>query len=224
MSGPGAGTPNSGFQDRINRVRERRAPIEAARPKVDVLPDWKENVRYPANLVGMALLGMFAVFAVRYVRFHLLGGTLAGNDADITMFIDAALAGVAAFIIYSAVGLTMRDANRAERGSMLSLSNLGDNPVKAALVVGIAIMIGTMHNMVHSMPGLFGAVFSEEWTEDVITYSEPGSIYFRGNYFTVLPQTEATVADESAPSVGAGAGAGGGEAPAEKVLPPVRRL
>ena len=217
MSGPGTGTPDSGFKDRLNRMQERRAPIEAARPQVDVLPDWKENVRYPATLVGMAVLGMFAVFVVRYVRFHLMGGTLAGNDADITMIIDAGLAGVAAFIIYSAVGLTMRDANRAERGSMFSLNNLGDNPVKAALVVGIAIMIGTMHNMVHSAPGLFGALFSEEWTEDVVAFSEPGSIYFRGNYFTVLPQSEATIADDTAPS-------GSGEASEEKALPKVLRL
>ena len=222
MSGPGAGTPNSGFQDCINRVQERRAPIEAARPKVDVLPDWKENIRYPATLVGMALLGMFAVFVVRYVRFHLMGGTLAGNDADITMIIDAGLAGVAAFVIYSAVGLTMRDANRAERGSIFSLNNLGDNPVKAALVVGIAIMIGTMHNMVHSAPGVFGALFSEEWAEDVVAFSEPGSIYFRGNYFTVLPQAEDTVAEDGAPA--GGAGAEGSDAPEKKALPKVRRL
>lgn len=223
MSGQGTSTPDSGFQDRLNRVQERRAPIEAARPKVDVLPDWKENLRYPVTLAGVALLGMFAVFAVRFVRFHLMGGTLAGEAADITMIIDAGLAAVAAFMIYVTVGRMVRDANRAERGSILSLNHLGDNSVKAALVVGIAIMIGTMQNMVHSMPGVFGVLFSEEWTEDVVTYSEPGSIYFRGSYFTVLPQTEATVADESATTSG-GAGVEDGDEPVEKALPKVLRL
>ncbi|MBT8460767.1 MAG: hypothetical protein KJN60_13945 [Boseongicola sp.] len=213
MSGPGSGTPDSGFQDRLNRMQERRAPIEAARPKVDVLPDWKANIRYPATLVGMAFLGMFAVFFARFVRFHLLGGTLAGDAPDITMMIDAGIAAVAGVMIYAAVGLSMRDANRAERGSMFSLDGLSDNPVKAALVVGIAIMIGTMHNMVHSMPSAFNLLFSEEWTEDIVTYSEPGSIYFRGNYFVVLPQSEATAADE--------AESGEGE---KKALPKVRRL
>ena len=52
MSGPGASGPSGSFQDRLNRVAERRAPIEAARPQVDVLPDWKQNIRYPASLVG----------------------------------------------------------------------------------------------------------------------------------------------------------------------------
>ena len=213
MSGPGTGTPDSGFQDRLNRMQERRAPIEAARPQVDVLPDWKENVRYPATLVGMALLGMLTVFISRFVRFHLLGGTLAGEAPDITMMIDAGLAAVAGFVIYTAVGLSMRNGNRAERGSIFSLNGLGDNPVKAALVVGIAIMIGTMHNMVHKVPSAFSLIFSDEWTEDVLTYSEPGSIYFRGNYFVVLPQGEETATEEAEPAE-----------EEKKSLPKVRRL
>ena len=213
MSGPGAGTPDSGFQDRINRMQERRAPIEAARPKVDVLPDWRANIRYPATLVGMAFLGMFAVFFARFVRYHLLGGTLAGEAPDITMMIDAALAAVAGVLIFTAVGLTLRDANRADNDSIFSLKNLRDNPVKAALVVGIAIMIGTMHNMVHKAPSAFNLIFSEEWTEDVVTYSAPGSIYFRGNYYVVFPSGEETATEDVVPAE-----------EEKKVLPKVRRL
>lgn len=215
MSGPGTGTPDSGFQDRLNRMQERRAPIEAARPQVDVLPDWKENVRYPATLVSMALLGMLTVFIARFVRFHLLGGTLAGDAPDVAMVIDAGLAAVAGFVILTAVGLSMREANRLERSSMFSLNGLGDNPMRASLVVGIAIMIGTMHNLVYSMPSAFSVLFSEEWTEDIMSYSEPGSIYFRGNYFVVLPQAEETATDEAEPEQ---------EQEEKKVLPKVRRL
>lgn len=220
MSGHSGGTPDKGFQDRIHRMQERRAPIEAARPKVDVLPDWRENVRYPATLVGMTFLGMFAVFFVRFARFHLMGGTLVGDAPDITMIIDAVLAGVAALVIFTAIGLTARDQNRAEGQSVFSFQNLSNNPVKAALVVGIAIMIGVMHNMVHSMPKAFGLIFSPEWTEEVIAYSEPGSIYYRGNYYVVFPQAE-SLAEDVQPEPGAEG------APVEeekKALPKVRRL
>ncbi len=220
MSGQSGGTPDRGFQDRIHRMQERRAPIEAARPHIDVLPDWRENIRYPATLVGMAFLGMFAVFFARYARFHLMGGSLTGQEPDITMVIDAVLAGVAGVVIFMAIGLTTRDSNRGERRSMFSLGALGDNPVKAALVVGIAIMIGAMHNMVHSMPKVFGVVFSQEWTEDVIAYSEPGSIYFRGVYYVVFPKDEAIAGDDQP----AGKGSDGVDTPAKKVLPKVRRL
>ena len=214
MSGQGTGTPDRGFQNRINRVQELRAPIEAARPRVDVLPDWRENVRYPATLVGMALLGMLAVFIARFVRFHLIGGTLSGDAPDITMLIDAGLAALAGLMILAAVGLTARQLSRGQGHGVFSLKTLGENSVKAALVVGIAIMIGTMQNMVHSMPSVFNLVFSEEWTEDVVTYSEPGSIYFRGNYYVVLPQAEdAAPVDADAPEEGE-----------KKALPKVRRL
>jgi len=214
MSGQGTGTPDRGFQNRINRVQELRAPIEAARPRVDVLPDWRENVRYPATLVGMALLGMLAVFIARFVRFHLIGGTLSGDSPDITMLIDAGLAALAGLMILAAFGLTARQLSREEGQGVFSLKTLGENSVKAALVAGIAIMIGTMQNMVHSMPSVFKLVFSEEWTEDVVTYSEPGSIYFRGNYYVVLPQAEdAAPVDADAPEEGE-----------KKALPKVRRL
>jgi len=214
MSGQGTGTPDRGFQNRINRVQELRAPIEAARPRVDVLPDWRENVRYPATLVGMALLGMLAVFIARFVRFHLIGGTLSGDAPDITMLIDAGLAALAGLMILATVGLTARQLSRGEDHGVFSLKTLGENSARAALVVGIAIMIGTMQNMVHSIPSVFSFVFSEEWTEDVVTYSEPGSIYFRGNYYVVLPQAEDTApVDADAPEEGE-----------KKALPKVRRL
>lgn len=220
MSGPMGGTPDKGFQDRLARMQERRAPIEAARPHVDVLPDWKANVRYPASLVGLAFLGMFAVFFARYARFHLMGDTLSGESADFTMIIDAGLAALAAFMIFGAIGLTTRDSSRSENQSPFSLQGLGDNPMKLALVVGIAIMIGTMHNMVHKAPGVFSIIFSQEWTDDVIAYSAPGSIYYRGNYYVLFPEEEVVVEEDVAPAELIEVPV----EPEEKVLPKVRRL
>lgn len=211
MSGPMNSSPNRDFQARLNRMAERREPIEASKPQVAVIPDWKDNVRYPAKLVGAALLGMLAVFIARYVRFHLMGGTMAGDDADFTMMIDAALAAGVSFAIFTAMGFTTGEARRAERTG--GLSALGDNPVKAAQVVGIAIMVSIMHNFVHAAPRAFDTLFSPEWTAEIVEYSEPGSLYFRGNYFVVLPGSGTEVAVPEA-----------GEMPEEKALPKVRRM
>ena len=171
MSGPVGGAPNQSFHDRLNRVAEARAPIEAAKPYVPPVPDWKENIRYPAALVGAALLGMLAVFIARYVRFHVMGGTLAGDDPDITMMIDGGIGAACSFLIFS----------------MLRFSG---PEFKAAQTFGIAAMIMIMHNFVHAAPGAFNLLFSEEWTEDVTSFTEPNSILFRGVSFVVFEPEE----------------------------------
>jgi hypothetical protein len=166
MSSPQTGTPDNAFQDRLNRVAEARAPIEAAKPQVSVVPDWKENTKYPGAIIGSALVGMLAVFVARYVRFQMLGGSLAGDDADITMMIDGGIGAACGFLLFA----------------MLRFEGAG---FKAAQTFGIVAMIMVMHNFVHYMPGTFSAIFSEEWTEEVIAYTEPNSILFRGVSFVV---------------------------------------
>ena len=179
MSSPQGGTPDSGFQERLNRVAEARAPIEAAKPEVPVIPDWKENFKYPAAIVGSALVGMLAVFVARYVRFHIMGGTLAGDDADITMLIDGGIGAACGFLLFAMLRFEGKE-------------------FKAAQTFGIVAMVMVMHNLVHWAPGVFNTIFSPAWTEDVIAYTEPNSILFRGNSF-VLVEDESEVA--AAPTI-----------------------
>lgn len=174
MSSPPTDTPNSGFHDRLNRVAEARAPQDAAKPHVPVIPDWKENFKYPAAIVGSALVGMLAVFVARYVRFHAMGGMLAGDDADITMMIDAGIGAACGFLLFAMLRFEGKE-------------------FKAAQTFGIFAMVMVMHNLVHMAPGVFNTLFSEAWTEDVIAYTEPNSILFRGNSF-VLYEPEGKVA------------------------------
>ncbi|NNE80119.1 MAG: hypothetical protein HKN18_07580 [Silicimonas sp.] len=171
MSSPQSGMPDNSFQNRLNKVAEARAPIEAAKPQVEVIPDWKENFKYPATIVAAALVGMLAVFVARYARFHLMGGSLAGEDADITMMIDGAIGIACSFVLFSA--LRFRGAE-----------------FKAAQTFGILAMIMIMHNFVHAAPKAFNLVFSEEWTNQVIAMTEPGSILFRGASFVVIEPKE----------------------------------
>ncbi len=188
MGSPQGRAPSNEFQSRLNRVAKQRAPIDAAKPQVDLLPDWKANFKQPMTIVAAVLVGMQAVLVARLLRFHLMGGTLAGDNPDIAMIIDVGVAIAFSFPI-------------------IFFLNLRGHKFKAAQVAGIVLMFGVMHNFVHAAPGVFGLLFSEEWTEDIVTYSEPGSVYVRGNYITVLPSGE-DVADE----------------PKKPELPKVRRL
>lgn len=177
MSSPQSGTPDSNFQERLNRVAAARAPIEAAKPQVDVLPDWKQNIRYPAALVLTALGGVVAVLIARYVRFHLMGGSLTGEDTDITMIIDGAIAAACSFLIFG-------------------MMRFREPTFKLAQTIGIAAGIMTTHNLVHAAPGLFDKVFSTEWTDEVIAYTEPNSILFRGVTFVLIEPETAVVAGD----------------------------
>ncbi len=173
MSSPPSATPNGDFQARLNRVADARAPIDANKVDVPVIPDWKENFKYPAAIVGAALVGMLAVLISRYVRFQLLGGSLAGEDADITMMIDGCIAAACSFALFG-------------------MMRFSGPEFKAAQSVGIAIVILCMHNLVHAMPSVFKVAFSQEWTENVVAYTEPNSILFRGISFALSePASEA---------------------------------
>jgi len=187
MSSPQGNGLGRGFQSRLNRVAENRAPIEAAKPQVELLPDWKAKFKLPVTLVAAVLLGMLAVFIARAARFHVMGGVQTGVNPGFNMIIVAGVAIICAVLI-------------------LRLLNIKGYASSAAPAVGVFAMIGLMHNFVHAAPGAFELFFSKEWTDDVISYSEPGSIYFGGNYFNVLNSLEDIAGD-----------------PEEQELPKVRR-
>ncbi len=161
MSSPQSANPNAGFQDRLNRVAERRAPHEAERPEIEVLPDWKENARGPAGIAVAILVGILAVVTVRIARFHVMGVALVSDSPDMTLAIEMAASLLLSFMIFMLLpwkGIQYRFLQFA----------------------GVALMALTMHNMVHTSPGLFRLVFSPEWTDRVIAATEPSSMYVRG--------------------------------------------
>lgn len=182
MSSPQSGSPDSSFQARLNKVAERRAPIDASKPEVPVIPDWKENFKYPAALVGSFFVGMLAVFIARYARFHLMGGSLAGEDADIAMLLDGGIAAACSFALFS-------------------MLRFHDAQFKAAQSFGVAAMVLFMHNFVHLSPGVFGAIFSDEWAEEVVAATEPNSILFRGASFVLYTPKEETAEKAPLPKV-----------------------
>ena len=162
MSSPQSASPNAGFKDRLNRVAERRAPHEAERPRIDVLPDWKENAQGPAGIAAAVLIGIASVIAVRIVRFHFMGVALVSDSPDMTLATEMVAALLLSFLIFLLLPW---------KGIHYRFLQFG----------GVALMALTMHNMVHSTPGLFRLAFSPEWTDRVLAETQPGSMYVRGH-------------------------------------------
>lgn len=162
MSSPQSTTPNAGFQSRLDRVAERRAPHEAARPQIDVLPDWRENARGPAGIATAVLTGILAVVIVRLARFHIMGVALVSESPDVTLAVEMGASLLLSFLIFLFLPW---------KGIQYRFLQFG----------GVALMTLTMHNIVHSSPGLFRLAFSPDWTDRVLVQTEPGSMYVRGH-------------------------------------------
>ncbi len=171
MSGSGTGTPDRSFHDRLGRVAERREPEEAARPQVNVLPDWRENVRTPMGFAIAVFTGIVAVVIVRLVRYHATGGDLVGGSPDLTMGIDLLAAGMVSLLVFSRF-------------------NYKGFPFVLAQMAGVVLMLTTMHNAVHSAPSLFNVAFSPAWTKNVVASTDPGSVLLRGQSIAISTPEE----------------------------------
>lgn len=170
MSSAPAG-PNAGFQDRLNRVAQVRAPIEAEKPEVSVLPDWKKDVADKAGFLVAILIGVVAVFLVRIGAYHMTGTALISDTPDQTLAVETG----------GALALSVVLLLLTRYRSLIFI------PITA---VGVVLMTVAMHNAVHSAPGLFSLAFSPDWTAKVTETTEPQSLYFRGEVIQLKPKQE----------------------------------
>lgn len=156
------------FQARAQALTQAR---QAANPRSRsrLRPSLWENAKYPASIVMAFALGLFAVALSRYVRYHLQGGSLTGEDTDLILMIDGGLAAM--------VGFAIRQMFRFEAKVFIT-----------SHTVGIVAMIVAMHNLVHYAPDAFAAVYSPDWVEQVIAETPPNSIIFRGMVFAAEPE------------------------------------
>lgn len=164
------------FQARIARIQAKSGlhpaadpvgtmPAEAPRPRqvkkdVNLHGDWKENIRFPLAVLGAFAVAIIGVFLARYARFHLIGGDPAGQS-DISLLIEAAIA--------AGVGFVFRSAMKFETKEFMT-----------ANAAGILVAISTLHNPVHWFPGVYDALFSPEYTDNVILMTDSNSLLLRG--------------------------------------------
>lgn len=173
MSSPSSAGPDTGFHNRLHRVAEARAPIEAAKPQVAVLPDWRSNISGLTGVVLAIVIGMVAVLAVRIAAFHFMGVAMVSPTPDLTLAIETVAALILAIILFR---LT------AYRGAKYHFIQFA----------GVALAISMMHNAVHALPTVFSAAFSPEWTAQVVEQTEPRSLYLRGQVIPFSPVEEPT--------------------------------
>lgn len=178
MSSPPSAGPNRGFQSRLNRVAEKRAPFEAAKPDIAVLPDWKENVAGKAGMLVAVLVGVLAVLLVRIVAYHAIGTAMVSDTPDLTLAAETAAALVLAIILFRLTSY---------RGVKYNFANFA----------GVVLMISMMHNAVHAVPVAFSAAFSSDWTAEVMQVTEPNSLYLRGKVIPFSPKED--VAEDPEP-------------------------
>lgn len=161
MSSPQSGGPDSSFHDRLNRVAEHRAPSDAAKGPVSVLPDWKSRFSGKFGLAIALIVGALAVLVVRVVSYHYLGTAMVSENADKTLAMETGAALALSFVLFTLLPF---------KGPQYKMMQLA----------GVLLTISMMHNAVHSAPGLFAAMFSPEWAAEVTSVTEPNSLYLRG--------------------------------------------
>lgn len=178
------------FQDRLSRISDERTRMKDAKggkekPKRAAagLPDYRDSLRYPLSIIWAFVVGLIAVFAARYIRYHLTGGSLSGGDsADITMIIDAGIAGATGF-------------------ALKGLLSLESKTLQLAQNIGVAVMVVMMHNLVHIAPAPFSWMFSPEWVRDVEQTTEPKSILFRGVTFLLSSDPPPMISEDGTEAV-----------------------
>ncbi len=158
MSSPmGNAGPAQSFRSRVNRFETD----ETGGVEVSVLPDWRHDVWMKCGVPIAALLAVVSVLAVRIGLYRYTGTAMLGEDPNLIMATETGASLIlAAFLLL-----------------FFPFSGFGYKLVQIAVV---AVAITGMHNVVHSVPGLFSKMFSPEWTAQVLESTEPNSVLFQG--------------------------------------------
>ena len=130
-----------------------------------VLPDWRENIKYPLTFVKAAVLGMLGAFFGKYVVITMLSGSDTGGEFDMMgYYLELGIAFLAAVMVKE-------------------IFRVHGEHLRKAQLVGVIFMVGMVHNFAFWTPGLIGKIYSPEWVERTTERAVPNSFMFRGDYF-----------------------------------------
>lgn len=165
-------TPSADFQARLNRISNGEALVaeglvytpRTEEPDIKLTGGLMENAVYPLSLIGAFFLGLLAVFFSRFARVHLLGGADPESDMMLALVADGAMA--------MALGFMFKQGFKVEGKEWV-----------AAQTFGVSVMVASMHNLVHLFPYTFALIFTPEWVELVLSYTELRSLQIGGRAF-----------------------------------------
>jgi len=158
-----AGGPNTLGQVYVG-VTEDRASQRAAQKimkKRNSTISIRSILLFPFSFSGAFIIGMIAVLMSRFIRVQFYGSGLAGSDADILMLMDGSLALALAYVLRW----------------MFRFQGKG---LQIAATVGVALMMVSMHNLIHLAPEVFELAYPAEWVQEVIYTTRLDSLLFRG--------------------------------------------
>ena len=187
-------SPTASFQDRLSRVAQARentpmasapetlmsrasiASAEAQKAEAEekrllrasgeasVLPDWRENIKYPLSFIKAAALGMLGAFFGKYVAITMLSGSGSMEFDMLGYYMELGIAFAAALMV--------KEIFRVQGAHL-----------RKAQFIGVIFMVGMVHNFAFWMPNVIGKIYSPEWVERTVQTAEPDSFMFRGDYF-----------------------------------------
>ena len=164
------------FQQRLSRITDPRnttwtdpetgmnVPRRMKKPPRPKTSGILGNLGYPLSFVFSFLIGILAVFASRYVRWHMLGMSADGADADFLMLVDGGIAAGMGFLLQQLLWMRAPEYVGAQ-------------------VAGVFVMVCVMHNLMWWYPEEMSEVFGPDYVKSVMAYTEPDSILFRGVSF-----------------------------------------
>lgn len=161
------------FKERLERIGAGSVPVNEIThstpqkrrvPKSSRRNDFLENTRYPMKVLIVFLIGMLSVIISRYMRFHISGVSVSGEDIYVMTMIDSFLSMGVSFLFRIVITF--------------------EKPIYfTANTCGIFFMIVFMHNFVHMMPAFWSEMFSYQWVRHVVATTEPNSFLFLGFSF-----------------------------------------
>ncbi len=153
------------FDERVARITTALgaslAERQNAQPPAVRMIEVVHNARLPAGVIAAFILGLIAVFVVRFTRFQLGFGALTGDLAGLMMAID--------LIMGVFVGYFLRH-----------VFNFAAREFQLAHGLGVLLMVVGMHNIVHKAPEQFAQLFSDNWVKQVVHDTKPDTLLFRG--------------------------------------------
>ncbi|MGY3436626.1 MULTISPECIES: hypothetical protein [unclassified Marinovum] len=120
----------------------------------------------PLAFVVSLVLGVLSYVLSQYAWFHLMGLPDTSMTSDIRMAVEA----VAAVAVLLALSQVFSASSKL---------------LVAVRLVGIALAMVTLHNLVHIYPDIFEMAVSRDWVNTIKSMSEPNSILFRGVSYTL---------------------------------------
>ncbi len=149
------------FQARLARINagEGHTAEGLIAPERRVVKDVKltggllENAVYPLSIAGAFVLGLLAVFFSRFARIHLLGTPPPEADIMLSLVADGGMA--------LAIGFFFKQLFKMKGAEWIS-----------AQTMGVTVMVASMHNLIHLQPGLFAKIFTPDYVEFILGYTE----------------------------------------------------